>query len=171
MLRVRLYRISVTILLLWIRPTVAAFNHILQVLVYKDIHEPHLPECSTSSIETLASDVRDFLQKKVTNVVHDDDFIIGNVEGTRNMPPSKGDGPAVEMTFHLKCTFCNVLGYSLRSDNPNSNYNVAYMLRWALQYYLEENISRTTDDSIKECLTDEFRILVKVTEKNNKKDG
>ena len=156
-------------MILLLRPSAAEFNHILQVLVYKDDDQPSLPECPLPSLETLASDVREFLQKKVTEVVHDDDFVIGNVVGTRNMPPAKGDGPAVEMAFQLTCTFCGLLGHALRSDNPNSNYNVAYLLRWALQYYLEENISRTTDEKIRDCLShDGFRILVKVDRKDSK---
>jgi hypothetical protein len=131
---------------------------------------PDLPECSISSLNTLANQVREFLQRKVTQVVHDEDFIIGDVEGSpRNMAPAKGNGPAVEMAFQLKCTFCEFLGYTLRSDNPDSNYNVAYMLRWALQYYLEGNINRSTDASIQECLTDNFRIFVRVNRQQYKK--
>lgn len=148
----------------------AAFNHILQVLLYKAADQ-NLPDCPQSSIETLANEVRDFLQRKVTNVVHDDDFVIGNRIGAQNMAPAKGDGPAVEMTFQLKCTFCEFLGHTLRSDNPDSNYNVAYMLRWALQYYLEGNIHDTQDGSIKECLRDNFRILVRVQKKEYKAVG
>ena len=165
----RVVRACIAMVILLLLPSAAAFSHILQVVVYKDDDQPDLPECPLPSLETLSTEVREFLQKKVTEVVHDDDFVIGNVVGTRNMPPSKGDGPAVEMACQLKCTFCGLLGYALRSDNPNSNYNVAYMLRWALQYYLEENIRRTTDENIKECLSDDgFRILVKVDRNNNK---
>jgi hypothetical protein len=143
----------------------AVYSNILQVILYKD-EKLNLPECSQSSIDTLADSVRQFLQSKVTEVVNDDDFIIGDVESAQNMAAQKGDGPAVDLNFKLKCSFCRYLGWSLRSDSPNSSYNVAYMLRWALQYYLEKNIKDTTDDSIKECLTEDLRILVKINQQS-----
>lgn len=159
----RLYLLFIVLFYSVLQSNGASFGHVLQVILYK--LKEDLPQCSQSSIDTLADSVREFLQSKVTEVVHDDDFVIGNVQSARNMDAGKGDGPTVNLNFKLKCTFCKSHaddGRSLRSDDPRSNYNVAYMLRWALQYYLEENFKKSADSSIKQCLSDDIRILVKI---------